>query len=97
MTVTEFITIHMLFSYLNAWITYQLIYTLLWNIESIEERNTTDPYHDIDSYYRKTSTIPAKIAFIVIFFEMSINLTYYKDVVFSFCTLINYIGMFEVS
>jgi len=97
-TFAEFVTIHMLFSYLNAWITYQTLYTFLWNLNDWTEYHNKGANEFIDTrYYLKDSTIPAKIGFVVIFIEMSINLTYFKDVVFSLCTLINYIGMLQLS
>ena len=40
---------------------------------------------------------PSKFAFIVIFLEMAVNLAYFKDVVFSFSTLVNFGGMWKVS
>ena len=40
---------------------------------------------------------PSKVAFFMIFMEMSIHLAYYKDVIFSLSTLVNYGGMYKVS
>ena len=37
---------------------------------------------------------PSKIAFCAIFIEMAVFIAYYKDVVFSFITLINFCGMY---
>jgi len=40
---------------------------------------------------------PSKVAFVFIFVEMSIYLTYYKDVMFSLATLSNFVGMLIIS
>jgi len=40
---------------------------------------------------------PSKVAFMLIFVEMSIYITYYKDVMFSLVTLANFVGMLIVS
>lgn len=38
--------------------------------------------------------VPSKVAFVAIFTEMAIFITYYKDVVFAFITLTNFCGMY---
>ena len=40
---------------------------------------------------------PSKVAFILIFVEMAIFITYYKDVIFAITTLTNFIGMYYTS
>ena len=45
-------------------------------------------------YYYAIMVVPSKAAFILIFTEMAIFITYYKDVVFSFITLTNFCGMY---
>jgi hypothetical protein len=40
---------------------------------------------------------PSKVAFLLIFVEMSIYLTYYKDAMFAIATLTNFVGMLIVS
>jgi len=42
-------------------------------------------------------TFAAKVGFIIIFIEMSINLTYYKDIIFAMATLVNFVGMLLMS
>ena len=37
---------------------------------------------------------PSKIAFCVIFIEMAVFIAYYKDIIFSTITLINFCGMY---
>ena len=50
-----------------------------------------------DRFYYLMNVETSKAAFAFIFVEMSIYLTYYKDVVFSTATLINYYGMLYIS
>lgn len=40
---------------------------------------------------------PSKVAFFLILIEMSIYITYYKDVMFSLLTLVNFVGMLIIS
>lgn len=47
-----------------------------------------------DIYYYAMMVFPSKIAFCVIFIEMAVFIAYYKDIVFSTITLINFCGMY---
>ena len=49
---------------------------------------------DEDFYYYTMMVVPSKVAFVLIFTEMAIFITYYKDVVFAFITLVNFCGMY---
>jgi len=40
---------------------------------------------------------PSKVAFCLIFLEMSIFITYYKDVMFALTTMVNFFGMYYTS
>ena len=48
----------------------------------------------IGLYYYAMMVFPSKIAFCAIFIEMAVFIAYYKDVVFSFITLLNFCGMY---
>lgn len=52
---------------------------------------------DAFRYYYILCVEPSKAAFLLIFVEMSIYITYYKDVMFSLLTLVNFVGMLIVS
>ena len=47
-----------------------------------------------DIYYYAMMVFPSKIAFCVIFIEMAVFIAYYKDIIFSTITLINFCGMY---
>ena len=40
---------------------------------------------------------PAKVAYLILLIEATINLAYYKDIVFGFVTIGNYVGMYLYS
>ena len=40
---------------------------------------------------------PAKVAYLILLVETTINLAYYKDIVFGFVTIGNYVGMYLYS
>ena len=50
-----------------------------------------------DLYYFALMVTPSKVAFILIFVEMAIFITYYKDVIFAMTTLTNFCGMYYTS
>lgn len=80
----EFLAIHVTFSVLNCWITYFVIYNFfqfvkIWN--GIERFNEYLEYAGI-------------VAMVVIMFETTVYLAYYKDIIFAMVTLLNYIGMY---
>lgn len=88
MKLKEYISIHVTFSVLHSWITYFVIFNLFNSV-----------------YYNKNSLMPnflltidvkmwGVIAMVVMLVEMCIYLAYYKDIIFSTITLVNYVGMF---
>ena len=108
-TLIDFISIHITFPYISAWVTYQIVYTASITLCAMcpdeGSPNSQNDWAfcatywtpDLDLFYYNLTVEPSKVAFMLIFIEMSIYLTYYKDVIFSLVTLINYAGMFIVS
>ena len=102
----DFISIHCTFPAMNAWISYQTLYVLFMTMAAICPNEYTDKEGDLlkicdsyksldkDLYYYVLMVSPSKIAFIVIFVEMAVFIAYYKDVVFSLITLVNFCGMY---
>mmetsp|Transcript_10322 Transcript_10322/g.7713 ORF Transcript_10322/g.7713 Transcript_10322/m.7713 type:complete len:128 (+) Transcript_10322:183-566(+) len=95
-SVTEFIAIHLTFSVLHSMLTYYVMYSLMYNLE-IEFCNIDNDISDINIANCKIIGVQylswCIIAMWAIFIEMVIYLAYYKDVIFSFITCANYIGM----
>ena len=108
-TPADFVTIHVTFPFISAWITYQIVYTALIVLcamcpdtgqqDSLNDWSFCAEYYTPDTarFYYIMTVEPSKIAFLLIFTEMSIAITYYKDVIFSLATLVNFIGMLIVS
>ena len=82
----EFISVHCTFSVLNSWMTYFLCYNLFVYLNGLL-KDTSKNILVLDDYM-------AIVAMILMAFESSIYLAYYKDAIFSFVTLLNYIGMY---
>jgi hypothetical protein len=108
-TMIDFLSIHVTFPYISAWVTYQIVYTASIALCALcpDEGSSISPNDmafcakfqttDVKRFYYYLTVETSKVAFVLIFVEMSIYLTYYKDIVFSFTTLVNYTGMFIVS
>lgn len=106
----DFITIHGTFPAINAWISYQLYYSLMATgaticdtdpLQSLEFRFCQDyltaSIEDKWVFYYGYFLPPSIGAFILLFVEASINLTYFKDCVFAFTTLCLFCGMLWVN
>jgi hypothetical protein len=79
----EFLAIHVTFSVLNSWITYFVIFNFfqflkIWEIQQF-------------NMYLEYAGMAAMV---VMMFETTVYLAYYKDVIFAMVTLLNYIGMY---
>jgi hypothetical protein len=82
----EFLAIHVTFSVLNSWMTYFVIFNLFSVIRILEG--------EVILYVNLTIELLGIIAMVVMIFECTVYLAYYKDVVFAMVTLLNYIGMY---
>ena len=104
----DFVTIHVTFPFINAWVSYQIVYVATvafcalcpdaGSANSVSDWYFCENYQTSDStlfYYFLTAQI-SKVLFFLIFVEMSIYITYYKDVMYALVTLVDYVGMFVV-
>lgn len=80
----EFIAIHVTFSVLNSWMTYFVIYNFFSVIKLLD---------DITEVNLAIETVSV-IAMVIMIFECTVYLAYFKDVIFAMVTLLNYIGMY---
>ena len=102
----DFVTIHMTFPAINVWASYQLYYSILITVTTMCDSsyigaesssyciNYSKAGDDRYVYYYNTLSAPSLIAFFILFVEMSVNLTYYKDCVFATITLLMFVGMY---
>ena len=86
-SIKEFFSVHCTFSVIHSWTTYFLCYNLFVYLQDVFKG---DEYKLLDDYM-------SIVAMILMAFESTIYLAYYKDVIFSLITLINYIGMYLFS
>lgn len=108
-TVADFVALHVTFPFINAWVTYQIVYVASIALCAMcpdqgMPNSPNDWYFcqryvtpDAARFYYILCVEPSKAAFLLIFIEMSIYITYYKDVMFSLLTLVNFVGMLIVS
>lgn len=82
----EFFSVHCTFSVLNSWMTYFLCYNLFMYFKTLIDKTQTMA-QEVDDYM-------AIVAMILMAFESTIYLAYYKDVIFSLFTLLNFVGMY---
>ena len=54
-------------------------------------------FQNKEEYYYEFLASTSWVAFLIILIEMSIYLTYYKDVIFSMVTLVEFAGMLHVN
>lgn len=80
----EYISIHMTFSVLHAWISYFMMFNFFQSLTIIVKKL---PFNLIPI------EVFAIIALTLILIEMCIYLAYFKDIIFSLVTLVNYIGL----
>jgi hypothetical protein len=85
----EFLSIHMTFSILHSWVTYFTIFNFFQSIDQIIRLNS-----DSDIIQYVSVDVLAEICFFIILVEMCIYLAYYKDIIFSLATLINFVGIY---
>lgn len=84
-SIKEFFSVHCTFSVINSWTTYFLCYNLFVYLqEKVFKRYQDTPFDDYLSI----------VVMILMVFESTIYLAYYKDAIFSLITLMNYIGMY---
>jgi hypothetical protein len=88
-SLKEFLSIHFTFSVLHACLTYYVIYSLMANLELQFCINQEQPCMLLGIEFITWNVF----ALIIIAIEMSVYLAYYKDVIFCFITLANYVGM----
>ena len=102
----DFVTIHVTFPSINAWISYQLYYsvaltsTVVCKTSFIDQNwlNFCEGESDDDNtFFYKKMMVPSIFAFMLLFVEASINLTYYKDCVFGIVTLFMFVGILWVN
>lgn len=102
----EFLTIHVTFPVLNAWVTYQLVYNVFIILATtcpfpVQENTffwcTSQDTDDATVYYYDLFLVPSQLTYMIIIIEATINLAYYKDVVFGFMVLIEFSGMLYFS
>ena len=88
----EFVSIHMTFSLLHSLLSYYLVYNFISSIgfiiDEFVQQNVMSSTELIFSY-----EVWSIWGLLFLFLEMSVYLTYYKDVIFSLVTIFNYIGM----
>jgi len=108
-TVADFVALHVTFPFINAWVSYQIVYVssiaLCAMCPDKGAKGSKDDWSfckkyvtaDTARFYYILCVQPSKAAFALIFVEMSLYLTYYKDVIFSLLTLVNFVGMLIVS
>ena len=87
-SIIEFISVHCTFSVINSWTTYFFCYNVFVYLQKIFKSKDPESNNEFVSDYM---TI---IAIILMNFESTIYLSYYKDVVFSFITWLNIVGMY---
>ena len=108
----DFITIHCTFPAINAWVSYQAYYCLAVTFTSVcttnyiaqDEGSYCYDYQHTSkffwwgrfTYFYSALVGPSIIAFCLLFVEASINLTYYKDCIFSATSLLIFFGMLWV-
>jgi hypothetical protein len=80
-SIKEFFSVHCTFSVINSWTTYFLCYNLFVYLLKFNQFKLFDDYMSV-------------VVMILMVFESTIYLAYYKDVIFSLITLMNYIGMY---
>lgn len=85
----EFIAIHVTFSVLNSWMTYFVIFNFFQFVK-IWQDDTNNEFW-LTSYNLEYVSV---IALIIMMFETTVYLAYYKDIIFATITLINYTGMY---
>jgi hypothetical protein len=83
-SIKEFFSVHCTFSVINSWTTYFLCYNLFVYLKEVF---VGDQFKLLDDYM-------SIVAMILMVFESTIYLAYYKDAIFSLITLMNYIGMY---
>lgn len=86
-SIKEFFSVHCTFSVINSWTTYFFCYNVFVYLQKIIKDNNPKNNEFVDDYM----TI---VALIFMAFESTIYLAYYKDIVFSFITWLNIIGMY---
>jgi len=106
-SLADFITIHATFPAINAWVSYQLYFSVLATAATI-----CDTFENLDQVCMDYSSrgsdekrlffygifiVPSIVVFILLFVESSINLTYYKDCIFAFTTFCLLCGMLWVN
>lgn len=80
----EFLAIHVTFSVLNSWMTYFVIFNFFQFVKNWNGIIVIDEELEYAGI----------IAMVIMMFETTVYLAYYKDVVFAMVTLLNYIGMY---
>ena len=109
----DFITIHVTFPTINAWISYNLYFSLMVTAATICDTPNLKEYakdswcwgyeaHNISDaqkyiFFYSKMVIPSIIIFLLLFVEASVNLTYYKDCIFAFTVFLLYFGMLWVN
>jgi hypothetical protein len=83
-SVKEFLSIHAMFSVLNSWMTYFVVFNFFQFIKIWVNIN----------YFHKNLELIGVVAIIIMGFESTVYLAYYKDVIFSLVTLLNFIGIY---
>ena len=109
-SVADFFTIHVTFPAINAWITYQMYYCVMVTVATLCDTKLFSLYdssfcieyqgagYDKRLVYWYTQMVPLSvIVFALLFVEASVNLTYYRDCVFSSTVFCIYLGMLWVS
>jgi hypothetical protein len=91
-SVKEFISIHVTFSILHAWISYFMIYNFITSVYIILKYDDNNPTNDHATFIF-TKDGWGQLGMSLLLFEMVIYLTYYKDIVFGLMTLIIYTGI----
>lgn len=84
-SIKEFFSVHVTFSVLNSWMTYFFCYILFVFLE----KAIWGP--DKPSIGQEYMAITVMV---IMMFETTVYLAYYKDVIFAIITLFNYIGMY---
>jgi hypothetical protein len=87
-SIKEFFSVHVTFSVLNSWMTYFFCYIMFVYLSGVLWKNDTKEKISLLQEYFSISVM------VLMMFETTVYLAYYKDVVFAINTLFNYIGMY---
>lgn len=108
-SLADFITIHVTFPAINAWISYQIFFLAELTFTYICDDHQLFDFDNFCMDFRQKNQdgpgiffydsllLPSLVFLCLLFIEASIHLTYYKDVAFALTTLLSFGGMLWVN